>query len=96
MLFLLSQHFFATLHAHNLLTVSQDSKPIHISRVRNEDFTLKQTPHKNMQMEVNDVIFKMADFANFALKRLKSRDGSCNHDKLYHYFHPKITIYSMV
>ena len=34
-------------------------------QVRNEDFTLKQTPHKNMQMEVNDVIFKMADFAQF-------------------------------
>ena len=48
--------------------VSQDSKPIHILKELNEDFPLKKTPHKNMQMEVNDVIFKMANFAQFCPK----------------------------
>ena len=52
-------------------TVCQGSKPIHIGKIHNEDFTLKKTLHKNMQMEGNDVIFKMADLALFRPKNAK-------------------------
>ena len=41
---------------------SKRSEPIHIWKLHNEDLTLKKTAFKNMQMEANDVIFKMADF----------------------------------
>ena len=40
-------------------------KPTHFLKVLNEDFTIKQTVFKNIQVEKNDVISNMADFAIF-------------------------------
>ena len=63
MLFLLSQHFFCNFKCRYLDNgKSKGSEPIHIWKLHNEDLTLKKTAFKNMQMEANDVIFKMADF----------------------------------
>ena len=45
--------------------MSDGSKPIHVLKVLDEDSTLKQTVFKYIQVEKNDVISKMADFAIF-------------------------------
>ena len=45
--------------------MSDSIKPIHFKKVIDEDFTLKQTVFKYFQVEKNDVISKMADFAKF-------------------------------
>ena len=50
---------------------SNDSKPIHILKVLVEDYQLKKTALKNIQVEANDVILKMAEFATFTTKMQK-------------------------
>ena len=50
---------------------SNDNKPIHILKVFVEDYQLKETALKNIHVEVNDVIFKMAEFATFTTKMQK-------------------------
>ena len=61
--FLLSQHFFCNFKCSYLANgKSKGSKPIHFWKLDNEEVTLKKIAFKNMQMEANDVIFKMADF----------------------------------
>ena len=47
---------------------SDGNKPTHIWKVLNEELTLKSTAFKNMQLEANEVISKMADFALFRHK----------------------------
>ena len=39
--------------------------PTHFLKVLNEDFPIKKTVFKNIQVEKNDVISNMADFAIF-------------------------------
>ena len=64
--FLLSQHFFWDFKCIYLVNGIPDSiKPMHFLKVLNEDFTIKQTVFKYIQVEKNDVISKMADFARF-------------------------------
>ena len=46
--------------------MSADSiKPIHCLKVLNEDFAIKQTVFKYIQVEKNDAMSNMADFAIF-------------------------------
>jgi len=45
--------------------MSDSIKTIHFLKVLNEDFSIKQTVFKYIQVEKNDVISKMADFAIF-------------------------------
>ena len=45
--------------------MSDSIKPIHFLKVLNEDFPIKQTVFKYIQVEKNDVMSKMADFAIF-------------------------------
>ena len=45
--------------------MSDSIKSIHFLKVLNEDFTIKKTVFKNIQVEKNDVISNMADFAIF-------------------------------
>ena len=45
--------------------MSDSIKPAHFFKVLNKDFTIKKTVFKNIQVEKNDVISKMADFAIF-------------------------------
>ena len=49
--------------------MSDDINPIHFWKVLNEDITLNQTVFKYIQVEKNDVISKMADFAIFCPKK---------------------------
>ena len=44
-------------------------KPIHFLKVLNENLQVKKTLFKNIHVEKNDVISKMADFAIFGLKK---------------------------
>ena len=45
--------------------MSDSIKPIHFLKVLNEYFPIKKTVFKNIQVDKNDVISKMADFAIF-------------------------------
>ena len=45
--------------------MSDSIKPAHFLKVLNKDFTIKKTVFKNIQVEKNDVILKMADFPIF-------------------------------
>ena len=49
--------------------MSDSIKTIHFYKVLNEDFQIKKTVFKNMHVEKNDVMLKMADFAIFGLKK---------------------------
>ena len=70
--FLLSQHFLFNFVGYFLSNgKSNCNKPIHIRKVLNGVFTIKQTALKNMQPEANDVISKMAEFALFWPKNAK-------------------------
>ena len=51
--------------------MSDDSIFIHILKVLVEDYQLKETALKNIQIETSDVIFKMAEFATFTTKMQK-------------------------
>ena len=51
--------------------MSDDSIFIHILKVLVEDYQLKETALKNIQVEADDVIFKMAEFATFTTKMQK-------------------------
>ena len=48
--------------------MSDSIKPIHFFKVLNEDFTIKQTVFKYIQVEKNDLISKMAILPYFDLK----------------------------
>ena len=48
--------------------MSNSIKPIHFFKVH-EGFQIKKTVFKNIHVEKNDVISKMADFAIFGLKK---------------------------
>ena len=48
--------------------MSDSIKPAHFLKVLNDDITIKKTVFKNIQVEKNDVISKMADFAIFGPK----------------------------
>ena len=50
---------------------SNDNKPIHILKVLIDDYQLKETALRNIQVQANDVIFKMAEFATFTTKMQK-------------------------
>ena len=66
MLFFAESGFFWDFKCIYLVNGISDSiKPIHFLKVLNEDFTIKQTVFKYIQVEKNDVISKMADFAIF-------------------------------
>ena len=41
------------------------NKPIYFLKILIEDYQVKKTALKNIQVEGNDVIFKMAEFASF-------------------------------
>ena len=56
--FCILKHFKCLYLANGKLKGSQ---PIHFWKIDNEDLTLKKIVLKNMQVEANDVIFKMAD-----------------------------------
>ena len=45
--------------------MSDGIKPTHFLKILNEDFTVKKTIFKNIQVDKNDVISKMVDFAVF-------------------------------
>ena len=49
--------------------MSDSLKPIHFLKVLNENFQIKKNVFKNIHVEKNDVISKMADFATFGLKK---------------------------
>ena len=48
--------------------ISDSIKPVHILKVLNDDITIKKAVFKSIQVEKNDVISKMADFAIFRPK----------------------------
>ena len=45
--------------------MSDSIKPAHFFKVLNKDFTIKKIVFKNIHVEKNDVILKMADFPIF-------------------------------
>ena len=69
--FLLSQHFFAFFWDFKCIYLvngmSDSIKPIHI--YKSTKWELSDTVFKNITVEKNDVISKMADFAIFGLKK---------------------------
>ena len=66
--FLLSQHFFAFFWDFKCIYLvngmSDSIKPIHFFKVLKEGFQIKQTVFKNIHVEKNDVISRMADYCH--------------------------------
>ena len=62
-----------------------------------EDYKLKKTRLKNIEVEANDVIFKMAEFSTFCHLNAENLENSLlNFDDQYHVFQRLITPNPMI
>ena len=69
---------------------------MHIWKVLIDDYQLKKTRLKNIEVEANDVIFKMAEFSKFTAKKQKISRTAYPILTIYTFFFQRqITPYSM-